>query len=77
MPGVKTVWHEMSRALLTEKERERIAGNPENEQRRHEAVSRARRRINEELPDDLELLEQHHPTLYDELVSVVCDSSEE
>jgi len=62
----------MSRALLTEKERERIAGDAEHEQRRYEAVSRARRRIHEELPDDLELLEQHHPTLYDELVSVVC-----
>jgi len=67
----------MSRALLTEKERERIAGEPENEQRRHEAVSRARRRIHAELPEDLELLEEHHPTLYDELVSVVCNSGEE
>jgi len=63
----------MSRALLTEKERERIAGDTEDEQRRYEAVSRARRRIHEELPDDLELLEEHHPTLYDELTSVVCD----
>ena len=62
----------MSRALLTEKERERIADGTKDEQRRYEAVSRARRRIHEELPDDLELLEEHHPTLYDELVSVVC-----
>jgi len=62
----------MSRALLTKKERERIAGDTENEQRRYEAVSRARRRIHEELPGDLELLEKNHPTLYDELVSVVC-----
>jgi len=61
----------MSRALLTEKERERIAGDPGDEQRRYEAVSRARRRIHEELPEDLELLEEHHPTLYDERVSVV------
>jgi len=62
----------MSRALLTEKERERIAGETEDEQRRYEAVSRARRRIREELPADLDLLEEHHPTLYDELLSVVC-----
>jgi len=66
----------MSRALLTDKERDRIAGEPENEQRRHEAVSRARRRIHEELPHDLKLLEEHHPTLYNELKSVVCDSHE-
>ncbi len=62
----------MSRALLTDKERKRIAGNSDDEQRRYEAVSRARRRIHEELPDDLELLKEHHPTLYDELKSVVC-----
>ena len=62
----------MSRALLTEKERERIAGDQDDEQRRYEAVSRARRRVHEELPEDLELLEEHHPTLYDEIKSVVC-----
>nr|WP_310900611.1 hypothetical protein [Halomicroarcula sp. S3CR25-11] len=39
-------------------------------------MSRARRRIREELPEDIELLEEHHPTLYDELKSVVCDSRE-
>ena len=62
----------MSRALLTDRERKRIAGESDDEQRRYEAVSRARRRIHEELPNDLELLKEHHPTLYDELVSVVC-----
>lgn len=63
----------MSRALLTERERKRIAGDADDKQRRYEAVSRARRRIHEELPDDLKLLEEHHPTLYNELKSVICD----
>jgi len=71
----------MSRALLTDTERRRIAGEGESDQRRHESISRARRRITEELPRDVELLREHHPTLYDELVTVVCedktDSDEE
>jgi hypothetical protein len=67
----------MSRALLTETERERIAGEGDNDQRRHESVSRARRRIREELPRDVEILREYHPTLYDELVAVDGESSDE
>jgi hypothetical protein len=63
----------MSRALLTDTERKRIAGEGTSDQRRHESISRARRRIREELPQDVALLREHHPTLYDELVTVVCE----
>lgn len=66
----------MSRALLTEQERERISAKAGNEQRRYEAVSRARRRINEELTEDVAVLREHHPTLYDELRKVVCEEEE-
>lgn len=66
----------MSRALLTETERKRIAGEVENEQRRHESISRVRRRISEELPRDIEILRQNHPTLFAELESVVCDGED-
>lgn len=66
----------MSRALLTETERQRIAGKEENEQRRHESISRVRRRIREELPQDVEILRQNHPTLFAELESVVCDETD-
>lgn len=61
-----------TRALLTETEREQIAGE-HGDKRRYEAVSRARSRINEELTTDIELLEEHHPDLLEELRSVVCE----
>jgi len=61
-----------SRALLTETEREQIAGE-HGDNRRYQATSRVRRRINEELIDDVELLEENHPDLLDELREVVCE----
>ncbi len=65
-----------SRALITEKEREHIAGKNGN-RRRYEAVSRVRARMNDELIDDLEVLEEHHPQLLEELRAIVCESSGE
>lgn len=62
------------RALLTDTERERIA-NDEPKQPRYEAISRVRRKINEELPKDIELLREHHPQLFEELQTVVCDET--
>lgn len=62
----------MPRALLTETERRRIAGDEGDEQRQYESVSRVRRRINEELPRDVKILRESHPTLFAELVAVVC-----
>lgn len=63
------------RAMLTESERERIAG--EANQAQYEAVSRVRRKITEELPEDIELLREHHPQLLGELREVVGDESDE
>ena len=61
-----------TRALLTETEREQIAGEHGRE-RRYQATSRVRRRIEEEMGRDIELLEEHHPDLLEELRDVVCD----
>lgn len=56
-----------SRGLITDTERRRIAGEEEVEdQKRYQAVSRVRQRI-ERLADDIEFLEQHHPDLADEI----------
>lgn len=63
-----------TRALLTETEREQIAGE-HADKRRYEAVSRARRRINDELTTDVALLADHHPELLEELREIVCDDS--
>jgi len=59
-----------TRALLTETERRQIAGE-ESDQRKYEAVSRVRARIEEELTTDVELLEEYHPDLLEELREVV------
>lgn len=64
-----------SRGLITFTERERIAGEDDAaDSKRYQAVSRVRRRINEELSEEVELLETHHPELLDELREVVCES---
>ena len=61
------------RALLTTRERELIADESE-EDPRYVAISRVRNKIQDELPEDVELLREHHPELYEELREEVCDS---
>lgn len=60
------------RALMTKRERELIAGDDDDDLR-YQAVSRVRRKINDELTADVEILRESHPDLYDELREVVCE----
>ena len=60
------------RALLTDRERELIADEDKDDQR-YVAISRIRTKIHDELPEDIELLRENHPDLYDELRKVVCE----
>lgn len=63
-----------SRGLITYTERDRISGESDVEDsKRYQAISRVRRRINEELTDEVELLAEHHPDLLEELREVVCN----
>ncbi len=63
------------RALLTDRERELIEGDAGDEpDLRYQAVSRVRRKIEDELTTDVEVLRKNHPELYAELREVVCDS---
>jgi len=63
-----------SRGLITFTERERIAGEDGVEDsKRYQAISRVRRRINEEVTEEVDLLREHHPDLLDELRDVVCE----
>lgn len=63
-----------SRGLITDTERERIAGTVDVEDaKRYQAVSRVRRRIREEVPRDVDVLAEHHPELLAELRDVVCE----
>lgn len=60
------------RAMLTETERD-LLDSDEKSDRYYQAVSRIRRKINEELSEDIEILEENHPALLEELQDVVCD----
>jgi len=61
-----------TRALITEKEREQISGE-HGDQRKYEAVSRVRRRVREQLTEDVSVLEEEHPELLEEIQEVICD----
>lgn len=60
------------RAMLTDTERELLESD-EKTDRYYQAVSRVRRKINEELSTDIEILEENHPELLKELKQVVCE----
>lgn len=63
-----------TRALMTETERRRIAGEENVEDRkRYQAISDVRNRIQDELTKDVAVLREHHPGLFEELQEVVCD----
>lgn len=61
------------RALLTETERKQLRGE-QGDQRRYEATSRIRRRLKDELTTDIQVLEESHPELLEELQEIVCDN---
>lgn len=63
------------RAILTDTERE-LLDSDEKSDRYYQAVSRIRRKIKEELTDDIELLEENHPDLLEELREVVCEKDD-
>ena len=63
-----------TRALMTETERRRIAHEEDVEDRkRYQAISEVRNRIRDDLTEDVEVLREHHPGLFEELREVVCD----
>lgn len=62
----------IGRGLLTEGEREYLRGEA-GKQRMYEARSRFRSRLEERVQDDIELLEEHQPELFEQLREVVCD----
>jgi len=64
------------RALLTDRERELIEGEENTDENlQYQAVSRVRRKIEEELTTDVEILRENHPELYEELREVVCEGN--
>jgi NTP pyrophosphatase (non-canonical NTP hydrolase) len=60
---------------MTKTDRKQIADQEAvDENKRYQAISRVRSRIQEELTKDVEVLREHHPELYEELKDVVCDT---
>ena len=64
------------RAILTDRERELLRDDDAGDQR-YVAVSRVRTKIQEELVEDISILQESHPALYEELRDVVCDGAQE
>lgn len=62
------------RALTTDRDRKHIARDGDTTDSEHyQAVSRVRRRIQENMAEDIALLEEHHEGLLGELREIVCD----
>ena len=60
-------------AIMTETDRARISGESDDpDSKRYESASRVRSRI-VALERDAEVLEEHHPQLYQELLEAVCE----
>lgn len=60
------------RALLTDTERE-LLSNGNKSDRYYQAVSRVRTKINDELSEDIQIIEEHNPELIEELRGIVCE----
>lgn len=66
-----------TRPDLLEELREYISGEGDaTDHQVQQSVSRVRSRIQDELPRDIEVLEEHRPDLLEELREVVCDGDE-
>jgi len=64
------------RAILTEREKEILRGDADvSEKYYYRVITRVRKKI-EALEADLQLLDEHHDSLGDEMRDVVCDSTE-
>lgn len=60
-----------TRAILTERDRE-VLSSDEKGNRYYQVVSEVRARVRDNLTDDVEILEENHPQLLEELREVVC-----
>lgn len=64
------------RALTTNRDRRQIARvGDATDSEHYQAVSRVRRRIRENLGEDIELLQENHPELLEEIRELVCEDN--
>lgn len=62
------------RAILTDTERELLSSGDKSD-RYYQAVSRVRKKINEELSEDIKVIENNNPELLKEMREIVCKDS--
>lgn len=62
-----------TRGLLTKNDREVLRGEKGDENRQRNVKWEVQKRIEEELPTDVEILAEKHPELFELLQSVVCN----
>ena len=55
----------MSRALLTDMERKALKGDIDDANQRSTYVARVKQRLDERLEEDVEILREHQPELFD------------
>lgn len=74
MPQNKPAAMGRYRAVMTETDREYISGEGDaTDHQVQQSVTRVRSRIEDELPRDIEILEEHRPDLLEKLREVVCE----
>ena len=62
------------RALLTDRERELLRGDHDTDKKYvYQAVARVRNKIQDELPEDIEVIRQYDEDLLGDLQEVACD----
>lgn len=64
-----------TRALLTENDREVLAGEKGDQNRQRNVKWEVESRIEDELVSDVEVLQNHQPDLYDKLCEIVCEDN--
>jgi len=65
------------RALLTDREKEILCGEADvSEKYYYRVISRVRDKV-EQVEEDLEVLDENHDTLGDELREIVCDGTDD
>lgn len=72
MGGQPTGGMSEPRAILTDREREIIKGIDVSDDYRYQTISRIRRRF-DRLEEDLEVLDENHDSLGEELRDVICE----
>mgnify|MGYP000554331204 CR=1 FL=1 len=64
-----------TRALLTENDREVLAGEKGDQNRQRNVKWEVESRIEDELDADVKLLEKHQPELYERVRDIVCQDN--